>query len=222
MAVQKAFLEIIYNAARKGERVECMFNPETLSISRSNKWGTKGRPGKGIREAKFEGMDPGEMDLELWFDTTDTGEPVTKFTDKVLALMDLDKKLPGTDEKTNNARPPAVRFHWGRMVSWPALVDSVDIEFTYFSAAGVPLRASVDVSLKQFREDVLKKQNPTSGTPFPHRVHRFMPGETLDRISAQYYGDATRWRALATANGIEDPLSIRPGSLLVIPEITAL
>jgi nucleoid-associated protein YgaU len=49
-----------------------------------------------------------------------------------------------------------------------------------------------------------------------------MPGETLDRISAQYYGDATRWRALANANGIEDPLSVRPGSLLVIPEITAL
>jgi nucleoid-associated protein YgaU len=61
------------------------------------------------------------------------------------------------------------------------------------------------------------KQNPTSGTPEPHRVHRVQPGETLDRISARYYGDSTRWRLLADANGVEDPLSIRPGSLLSVP-----
>jgi nucleoid-associated protein YgaU len=48
-------------------------------------------------------------------------------------------------------------------------------------------------------------------------VHRVQPGETLDRISAKYYGDSTRWRELARANGVEDPLAIRPGALLNIP-----
>jgi nucleoid-associated protein YgaU len=62
-------------------------------------------------------------------------------------------------------------------------------------------------------------QNPTSGTPRPHRVHRVQPGETLDRISAQHYGDSNRWRTLAMANGIEDPLALRPGSLLAIPRL---
>jgi nucleoid-associated protein YgaU len=49
-----------------------------------------------------------------------------------------------------------------------------------------------------------------------------MPGETLDRISARYYGDSNEWRSIAAANGIEDPLAVRPGSLLMIPEITSL
>jgi nucleoid-associated protein YgaU len=48
-------------------------------------------------------------------------------------------------------------------------------------------------------------------------VHRVQPGETLDRISAQYYGDATQWRRLAAANAVEDPLGLRPGTLLSVP-----
>jgi contractile injection system tube protein/LysM domain-containing protein len=220
-ATEKAFLEVVYGGPG-GQKIPCMFNPETLSISRSNKWSRPTAPGKGIATAKYDGAEPAEMSLELWFDTTDTGKPVTDYTDKILGLLDLDKKVPGTNPKVNNARPPVVRFHWGQMVTFPAYIESVDVEYTYFSSAGVPLRANVSLELEQFREDELARQNPTSGTPHPHRVHRFMPGETLDRISAQYYGDATRWRALANANGIEDPLSIRPGSLLVIPEITAL
>jgi nucleoid-associated protein YgaU len=62
------------------------------------------------------------------------------------------------------------------------------------------------------------RQNPTSGTPHPHRTHVVSPGETLDRIAAVYYGDGTRWRAIAVANGISDPLAIAPGTLLSIPE----
>jgi nucleoid-associated protein YgaU len=43
-------------------------------------------------------------------------------------------------------------------------------------------------------------------------------GDTLDRVAAKYYGDSTRWRSIATINGISDPLTIRPGQLLSIPE----
>ena len=50
-------------------------------------------------------------------------------------------------------------------------------------------------------------------------VHRVQPGETLDRISAKYYGDSTRWRQIASANGISDPLALRNGSLLSIPRV---
>ena len=83
----------------------------------------------------------------------------------------------------------------------------------------MPLRAKVvselDCSIAE--SDAFGPQNPTSGTPQPHRVHRVQPGETLDRISAQYYGDSTRWRQIAAANAITDPLALRVGSLLSIP-----
>jgi hypothetical protein len=113
-----------------------------------------------------------------------------------------------------------VKFHWGDLHSFKSIIDSLDLRFTYFSAAGMPLRAQVGMSLMQFEPDAnWGPQNPTSGTPKPHRVHRVQKGETLDRISARHYGDSTRWRLIAEANGIHDPLALRPGSLLTIPKL---
>jgi hypothetical protein len=215
----KAFFEIMTGKPQ----INCQFNPETIKVKRSNTWETLKMPGKGVKMANFTGSQAGDFEIDkLIFDTTDTGKPVTKTTDKLLALLDRDSAVKGTSPNTNNARPPTVKFHWGQLVSFECYVESVEVELTYFSSAGVPLRAEVNITLKQFKEDQTKKQNPTSGTPHPHRVHRMLPGETLDRISSHYYGDPNRWRALASANGIEDPLSVRPGSLLVIPEITTL
>ncbi|UUI76960.1 LysM peptidoglycan-binding domain-containing protein [Cellulomonas chengniuliangii] len=48
-----------------------------------------------------------------------------------------------------------------------------------------------------------------------------LAGETLDRIAARYYGDSTRWRLLASANGIADPLELRAGALLSVPRMDA-
>jgi nucleoid-associated protein YgaU len=76
----------------------------------------------------------------------------------------------------------------------------------------------MELELRQYEtSQAFGPQNPTSGTPKPHRVHRVQPGETLDRISARYYGDATQWRRLARANDVEDPLALHPGELLDIP-----
>ena len=42
---------------------------------------------------------------------------------------------------------------------------------------------------------------------------------TLDRIAAKHYADSTRWRLIAEANNVIDPLAIEPGTLLIVPEI---
>jgi hypothetical protein len=213
--LEKAFLEI-----EGGERVPCLFNPETISVGRRNNWAADPMPGKGVPKLRYTGADSGWMRLDLIFDTTNDGTPVTKYTAKILGLMEVDKNLPGSNESTNNARPPTVTFHWGDLHSFKSVVRDLAVTFTYFSSSGVPLRAQMRLELRQYDESLaFGPQNPTSGTPQPHRVHRVQPGETLDRISARYYGDSTRWRMLAQTNGIEDPLAIRPGSLLSVPRL---
>jgi hypothetical protein len=211
--LEKAFLEL-----EGGSRIPCLFNPERIAVGRRNNWAADAMPGKGVPRLRYTGAQAGWMKMELVFDTTADGAPVTRYTGKLLGLMDLDKDLPGSNESTNNARPPTVTFHWGDLHSFPAVVSDIAVTFTYFSSTGTPLRAQVQVELRQYEESkAFGPQNPTSGTPRPHRVHRLQPGETLDRVSARYYGDSTRWRMLAVANGIEDPLAIRPGQMLTIP-----
>lgn len=203
-------------------KIPCMFNPADLKISRSNSWHNPSLAGQGVGQAQYTGAGAGTLSLNLTFDTTDTGKPVTGYTGKLMKLMDVDPSLGGSDEQSNNARPPYVTFHWGDLHSFEAVVESLNLQFTYFSSTGVPLRAKVALSLKQFQEShAFGPQNPTSGTPAPHRVHRVQPGETLDRISARYYGDPTRWRRIAAANGIADPLAVKSGALLSIPRMTS-
>ena len=202
---------------KPGKPIDFLFNPQEISVKRNNSW--QGIDGDN-EKAKFLGGQGMTMDLDLFFDTTDTGKSVQQHTGRLVGLMDISTDWPGGPAFY---KPPVVQLQWGKdMKGFPAVVTDVSVKFTYFSAAGVPLRAEASVGLMQYKEDAaFGPQNPTSGTPYPHRTHRTQPGETLDRIAAQHYGDATRWRALASANGIEDPLAVRPGSLIVVPEITS-
>ena len=216
--LEKAYLT--FEGEPKTNSVKCLFNPETITLTVSNSWSSEPSPGQRAPTAVFGGQEAGSLSFSLFFDTTDSGDPVTKYTAKLLKKMEIDPDLPGYDEEQNNGRPPYVEFHWGKLKSFKAVIMKADITFDFFSSEGVPLRARVGLALHQFQpDDAFLRQNPTSGTPRPHRVHRIQRGETLDRISARYYGDATRWRSLATANNIEDPLAIRPGSLLSIPRL---
>jgi hypothetical protein len=217
MATEKAFLQ-----TEAGVQIPCLFNPDEFTVSRKNEWSADPMPGKGVPTLSYSGAKSAWMTVDLVFDTTDVGTAVTAHTGKILQLMDVDPTIAGSDDSTHNARPPFVTFNWGDMHSFKAVIAELEMTFTYFSSTGIPLRASMRLVLQQYEQsDAFGPQNPTSGTPRPHRVHRVQPGETLDRIAARYYGDSTRWRALASANGIQDPLALRPGGLLSIPKLDA-
>lgn len=213
--LQKAYLEV-----ESGGRLDCMFNPTTFAFATQNRWESDQIPGKSTPSLRFAGGSGGTFSLSLVFDTTGTGTAVSSYTNKLLKLMDVDTALAGYDEAKRNGRPPWVKFHWGtHLHSFKAVITSTNITFTYFSNEGMPLRANVELALEQFEPDAnWGPQNPTSGTPKPKRTHQVQVGDTLDRIAARYYGDSTKWRDIATLNGIADPLDLPPGRLLSIPE----
>ncbi|WP_376709788.1 FecR domain-containing protein [Comamonas sp.] len=47
--------------------------------------------------------------------------------------------------------------------------------------------------------------------------HRVSTGDTLEQLAARYLGDHTRWTALQSHNHVQNPLRLRPGSVLEIP-----
>jgi hypothetical protein len=211
----KAYLE-----TELGAQVPCLFNPTQLKMAKSNSWSSGNSKGRNAPDLVFDGGASGTLSLELIFDTTNDGSAVTTHTNKLAALMSVDTSLADYDEATNNGRPQWVKFHWGDMHTFKAVIASMDLTFTYFSSEGVPLRANVSLSLTQYEPEAnWGPQNPTSGTPAPQRLHQVQKGETLDRIAARHYKDSTKWRLIAEANSISDPLALRPGSMLAIPRL---
>ena len=51
------------------------------------------------------------------------------------------------------------------------------------------------------------------------KVHTVTDGDSLPSVAYKNYGDATRWRTIAEANGIDDPLALRRGHQLTIPSL---
>lgn len=202
-----------------GEELEALFNPSEFTVRKSVQWKAAEAKGKNTPQLRFQQGQSGTLRMKLVFDTTHSGEDVTSYTGRLLRLTEVDPDLPGSDQARNKARPPWVRFHWGHLHSFKAIVEKLKLSFTYFASDGTPLRATADVTLKQYEDErAWGPQNPTSGTPTPHTVHRVQSGETLDRIAALYYGDPTRWRSIARANRVADPLALGPGTDLIIPE----
>lgn len=211
----KAYLE-----TESGSKINCLFNPTQLEVTKTNSWTGGNSKGRNAPDMVFDGGGSGTLSLSLIFDTTDTGKAVTTHTNQLSKLMSIDTSLADYDSATNNGRPQWVKFHWGDMHTFKAVITSMTLTFTYFSSAGVPLRANVLLDLTQYEPEThWAPQNPTSGTPDPQRLHQVNKGETLDRIAARHYKDSTKWRVIAEANGITDPLALRPGSVLSIPRL---
>jgi nucleoid-associated protein YgaU len=101
-------------------------------------------------------------------------------------------------------------------------VESVRQRYTLFSPLGVPLRATLSVSLKEYKtlSEQLNELNLQS--PDHTQAHVVQQGETLAQIAAEAYNDPTQWRAIAIENAITDPLKLTPGIMLQIPVLASV
>ena len=100
-------------------------------------------------------------------------------------------------------------------------IKSVSAKYTLFSPDGTPLRAVCTVALEELANEP-KKQNPTSGGLQPRHAHTLREGDSLAAIAYREYGNPAHWRALAEVNGIDDPLRLRPGHVVLIPTLDEL
>ncbi len=106
-----------------------------------------------------------------------------------------------------------------RRSSFTCVMESVKQKFTLFSPEGVPLRATLSVSLREYRPLELQLKQLDLSSPDRTHVHVLARGENLAGVSHQYYERVSDWREVARANGIEDPRRLRPGSFLLVPRL---
>jgi nucleoid-associated protein YgaU len=92
--------------------------------------------------------------------------------------------------------------------------------FTLFSRSGIPLRATLTVTLKEYKTLEQQIDDIRFQSPDHTRTRVVQQGDTLSRIANDAYGDPAQWRAIAEQNQITDPLDLAPGRILDIPPLT--
>jgi Contractile injection system tube protein/LysM domain len=216
---ERAYLQI----EGGNDKIECWFNPKDYSITKANTWQKSPVVGESIPPLQFGGGQPRSLSLNLIFDDSDSADgDVRVVTNKLFHMMEVDSKF--AHGSSNKGRPPMVTFIWGNTISFKAVCDQIQVQFTMFRPNGVPIRCSATVGLTQAEKITdpsssrgSRRQNPTTSGLANLRTHTVRDGDSLPSIAHGAYGDPTKWRTIADANGIDDPTRLRRGASLAIP-----
>lgn len=226
--IEKAYLQVITwdNNGRvnsEGKKYFVQFNPESLKVNFSNQ--IAGQDNNGGSAIQFNSRGTTKLTFDLWFDVS--AEPgqasphtdVRQYTKELVSFMQEQRSQDGRSTLTP---PPGCRFHWGTFL-FEGIVDSINENLEYFSEHGVPLRASLGMSItKQELNIVIRDQNALAaiqnavGTqPRQHAK----AGDTFQGMAAKL-GNPANWQQLARAANVEDPLRLPEGTL--IPQVPAV
>jgi hypothetical protein len=181
--------------------VKVHFNPASLQYSVSN----QADPNKRDRNAdglQYVSQAIAKLTMDLVFDTTvpneavgvSGGEDVRTFTDQMAKLME-------PFEDGGGKVPPRVEFGWG-VYRFVGIVEQYKETLDFFAAGGVPLRASINLTLAAQNAVFESNKNPSASvdgnlTPEPAIV----PNTGGPAGAANALGDPRAARAIAAANG---------------------
>ncbi|MGY1456392.1 CIS tube protein [Streptomyces sp. SS8] len=197
-------------------RLDLQFNPSTLQLQKTTEW--RRSPSRMAGQSalpEFVGSGPRTLSLEVFLDATATHDDSVE-----QAVEKLMKACVPTPASLSREKPasPWVRFEWGtaRTTSFDGVLSSLAVTYTLFDVDGRPLRATCALSIEEASVDP-PGQNPTSGSRTARSTHTVVAGDSLALLAWREYGDATAWRTIAEANGIDDPMALVPGTELVVP-----
>ena len=99
------------------------------------------------------------------------------------------------------------------------VLESVRQKFTLFSPEGVPLRATLTVSFREYKTLADQIAQVPLNSPDRTHAHLLLEGESLAAVSQRYYDKPGDWRPIADQNGVEDPRRLTAGTFLQIPRV---
>lgn len=201
-----------FGGASERDTLTVDFNPTEYAQNASTSYAEAAIPGLQAPLIQFGRGEAQTLSLELLLDThTYGGDADIRET----ALRKLDGFLAVDGELH---APPPCRVVWGSLV-FVGVLTELQRRFVLFLDNGRPVRARVQLSFKEYVPVEIQVRSVPRASPDKRKAWRFREGDRLDRVAFDAFGDPALWRAIALANGIEDPLRIEPGRLLRIPAL---
>ena len=219
---------------RKGKPFTVLYNPQSYVQSKSVKYRMIPEMGADAPLMQFRHGEAETISFELFFDAVSSGTEVSgglarrakfaanallptatgivdirEYTDEIAQLAHVDDDLH---------RPPILKINWGDL-DYQCLMTKCEQVFTKFNESGKPVRARLNCTFTQllFVDELFSKHPLHSPDTTKYRTVR--QGDSLWSIASDAYGDVSQWRAIANANGIQNPRKLYSGDLLAIPAL---
>jgi hypothetical protein len=199
-------------------KFDFFLNPKEITVEKSVT--LEESQGQGnTRETRWTMTNPVSLKLgEIWFDTYETRENVRQvYVDKLEKLLEYNR---------DTHHIPCVRFIWGGFtlgslqdLQYTFYVEKMSATYTMFLPNGTPVRAKVALELKQAAPVETQLDENPKQSPDHAKLYTIKRGDTLQAIAHAEYDDPREWRRIADTNGIDDPMSLRPGNKLLVPPI---
>ena len=209
--MEKAFIERKDN----GKKIPFLFNPKEFSVEKTNQFAEVNIPGLSSPILQFIRGNARTISMDLFFDTYEKRIDVRIHTDEITGweagekkgLMDIDSKLHA---------PPICIFKWGSF-QFQCIIERVSKRFTMFLPDGKPVRATLNVTLKEYAEVEEQIKRIAAQSSDISKRWTVTQGDSLWSIAASEYGNPGDWRLIAQANMIDNPRLLTPGWELIIP-----
>ncbi|GAB2708199.1 CIS tube protein [Aliiglaciecola aliphaticivorans] len=126
-----------------GDAFPVQFNPSSLKIRITNQ--VEGGRSAARQVRQQTGNSSRVLTMELVFDTADEGSQ-----DSPVSVRQKTKQLEQfiSTPENNPDPPPKLKFNWGDLTV-VGIADSIDVSLEHFAANGYPLRAKVNLSIKE-------------------------------------------------------------------------
>ena len=218
--IKKAKIEILDLEGNKiDEDIEVLFNPSQYTLSDSPRYSRSRGVGSKSSASMYKGGDASTLDMELFFDT---GPVINASGKNNKTATDVSAKVKKFHELVNIKgemhSPPIVKFIWGSL-SFKGIVTQLKSTFTKFTESGMPIQAKLSLSLKAYSEQNNEKRKSPFESPDSTKCRTIREDYSIWDMAKSEYGDMAKWKVIARANNISNPLEVLPGTVVKIPAL---
>lgn len=209
-----------------GIPIPVMFNPASYNLDTHVNYNNINVPGLDGPITQFISGSEDTLSLQLMLNTYKppsfnklTGS-VKKVSDS--EMVDVSKYTKMLYDLTKivgmRHRPPVCTFVWGSL-RFRGVVSDLKVQFTMFLENGKPVRAIADITFKSVLDAKLSRKQSPWESPDRTKYRVLDESSSLWQLAFEEYGDAGCWKEIAKANGIVNPLDIKPGMEIRLPPL---
>ena len=230
-SLKKGKISICNDKGTPKDSVSFTFNPSSYTISSRPSYRDVRHLMQDTERQEFLGGVTRTMQVTLIFDSFSDNDlfPASELQSVKNLTEGVENRLkPVTDKlkKLEQAahvsgelhRPPHVIFSWGNL-NFKGIITSYSCEYTMFSMEGKPIRASVRLAITEEKDAQTAARESPFESPDRTKTRVVVEGMSLWSIAYEEYDDCEKWRIIAKANNIMNPLDIRPGQVIRVPAI---